>query len=96
MIAADGAVKTPLSIDVECHAGYRGEEIPRRFAIGDRKVEVKEVVDRWLAPDHRYFKLISDDDDTYIIRHDQFKHQWELTMFTSSRLDPTSCPPIIP
>ena len=26
----------PLAIEVDCYAGYRGEETPRRFSIGDR------------------------------------------------------------
>lgn len=68
-------------IDVECHAGYRGEETPRRFRLGDRRVEVVAVLDQWLAPDHRYFKVRGDDGDVYILRHDSVRHVWELTMF---------------
>jgi hypothetical protein len=47
----------------------------------DRVVEVREVVDRWLAPEHRYFKVTGDDDATYILRHDVLYDRWELTMF---------------
>ena len=43
-------------VDVECCAGYRGEETARRFRLGKRHVEIAGVIDRWLAPDHRYFK----------------------------------------
>ena len=70
-----------LTVHVECYAGYRGEETPRRFALGDRYVEVVDVIDRWLAPDHRYFKIKGDDGDTYIIRHDVLYDRWELTFF---------------
>jgi hypothetical protein len=70
-----------LTIRVECHAGYRGEETPRRFWIGERLVEVAEVLDRWLAPDHRYFKVRGDDGDIYIVRHDGAADRWEMTMF---------------
>ena len=72
--------QTP-TIRVECHAGYRGEETPRRFWIGERLVEVAEVIDRWLAPDHRYFKVRGDDGDIYIVRHDAAADRWEMTMF---------------
>jgi len=72
-----------LTISVECYAGHRGEETPRRFWIGDRLVEVVEVLDRWLAPDHRYFKVKGDDGDTYILRHDSGADRWEMTMFRS-------------
>jgi hypothetical protein len=70
-----------LSIRVECYAGHRGEETPRRFFVGERPVEVIEVLDRWLGPEHRYFKVRGDDGDVYILRYDAATNQWELTMF---------------
>lgn len=66
---------------VECYAGYRGEETPRRFFIGDRAVEVAEVIDRWLAPDHRYFKVRCPAGDIYILRYDSQADRWELSLF---------------
>jgi hypothetical protein len=42
----------------ECHAGHRGEETPRRLLRDERAIDVAEVLDRWLAPDHRYFKVL--------------------------------------
>ena len=72
-----------FAIRVECYAGYRGEETPLRFYCGERKVEVAEVLDRWLAPDHRYFKVKGDDAATYIIRYDVPSDRWELTMFSA-------------
>lgn len=68
---------------VECYAGYRGDETPVLFFIGERKIEVVEVLDRWLAPDHRYFKLQGDDGGVYIIRYDVPSDEWELTMFST-------------
>ena len=53
--------QSTFKVEVDCYSGYRGEETPQRFRLGDRKVEVQEVLDRWLAPDHRYFKIIGDD-----------------------------------
>ena len=70
-----------LAIRVECYAGHRGGETPRRFWVGDRLITVTEVLDRWLAPDHRYFKVAGDDGDTYIIRFDVDADRWEMTMF---------------
>jgi hypothetical protein len=70
-----------LSIPVECHAGHRGEQTPRALLLGDRRVDVAEVIDAWLAPDHRYFKLRAADGDTYLVRHDERLDSWELTMF---------------
>jgi hypothetical protein len=76
-----------LSVNVECYAGHRGEQTPRRLILGDRRIAVVEVVDAWLAPDHRYFKLRGADCDTYLVRHDERSNTWELTMFRAERVD---------
>ena len=73
-----------MHIQVECYAGYRGEETPRFIRMATYKIEVKEVVDRWIAPDHRYFKVIGGDDATYIIRHESTTWQWELVFYQSA------------
>jgi len=70
-----------MQIRVDCYAGYRGEETPRYIQMADNKIAVIEVLDRWLAPDHRYFKLLGDDAATYIIRHDSVSGQWELVFY---------------
>ncbi len=68
-----------MDIRVSCYAGYRGEETPRRFWLGDRAIEILTVEDRWLAPEHRYFKIKGDDGARYILRHDT--RAWELVFF---------------
>ena len=70
-----------MEIRVICYAGFRGEETPRRLILGTRSIEVVAVQDRWLAPDHRYFKLTGDDGNRYIIRHDPQQDSWQLTCY---------------
>ena len=70
-----------LRVDVACYAGYRGEETPRRFGLAAATIEVAEVVDRWLAPDHRYFKVRDGDGDLHILRNGVASERWELTFF---------------
>jgi hypothetical protein len=70
-----------MRVEVECYAGYRAEETPRALRLGDRRVEVVDVIDRWLAPDHRYFKLRGNDGGTYIVRYDAERDEWELTLY---------------
>ena len=70
-----------MEIKVECYAGYRGEETPRRIWIGNRKIEVKEIQDRWLAPTHRYFKIHGDDNAIYILRHSSESWEWDMTFY---------------
>ena len=75
----------PLAVQVQCYAGHRGEQTPRRFSMGERTVEVQEVLDAWLAPDHRYFKLRAEDGGIYILRNDPTRDLWEVTLFESTR-----------
>ncbi|MHC4341038.1 MAG: hypothetical protein ACYSX0_12600 [Planctomycetota bacterium] len=63
---------------VECYSGYRGEQEPRKFTVGEHSVEVIEIVDRWLAPDHRYFKVEGNDGHIYILRHLTEPDEWEI------------------
>ncbi len=87
MIHDDGMPEQPLlSVGVECYAGHRCEQTPRTLILGDRRVAVTDVVDAWLAPDYRYFKLKGADGNTYLVRHDERSDTWELTMFRAERV----------
>jgi hypothetical protein len=70
-----------VKIRVECYAGHRGDETPRRIVFDARSVEVAEVLDRWLGADHRYFKVRGADQATYILRQDMPTQAWEMTMY---------------
>ena len=70
-----------MSIGVDCYAGYRGEQTPRAIVIAGERIEVAEVIDQWLAIDHRYFKLRGADGHTYLVRHDAQNDAWELTVY---------------
>ncbi len=72
-----------FEIRVACYCGYRGEETPRRFYINERPIEIAEVLDRWLAPEHRYFKVRCAAGDRYILRHNTRTDRWQLTLFES-------------
>ncbi|MCP4745758.1 MAG: hypothetical protein GY874_06395 [Desulfobacteraceae bacterium] len=72
-------------IKVECYCGYRAEQTPRRFWMGERCVNVCKVLDAWLAPDHRYFKVLGDDGDLYLLRHDPYQMIWSLVFFKKLR-----------
>lgn len=67
-----------MKIRVECHAGYRGEEEPRAFTLGETRFAVVEILDRWMAPEHRYFKVKVDDGRTLLLRHDSASGEWDL------------------
>ncbi|RDD60583.1 hypothetical protein [Ferruginivarius sediminum] len=72
-----------IRVRVECYAGHRGEQEPRRFFLGqgERAIQVVAILDRWIGPDHRYFKLTGDDHALYILRHDETAGEWEMTFY---------------
>ena len=49
------------------------------------RIPIAELLDAWLAPDHRYFKLRGDG-NTYLVRHDERSNTWELTMFRAEHV----------
>jgi hypothetical protein len=73
-----------MKLKVECYAGHRGEEEPRVFFLDGRRVAVIAVVDRWLSPNYRYFKVQADDGGIYILRYDESTDQWDLASFVGS------------
>ena len=72
-----------MLVQVDCYAGHRGEETPRRLRFDGRGVELVEVLDCWLGIDHRYFKMLGDGGATYILRHDSARERWELTLYAA-------------
>jgi hypothetical protein len=60
-----------IAIRVECYAGYRSEQEPLAFWLGERRLAVRAVVDRWFAPMQRWFKVDADDGNMYVLRHDE-------------------------
>lgn len=76
-------------LQVECYAGHRADSEPRRLHIGQREVAVTEIIDRWLDPRHRYFKLRGEDGGIYLLRQDTNEDRWEMTLYDSGRRNET-------
>jgi hypothetical protein len=60
-----------------------GLSTPRRFRLDGREVEVVEVLDQWFGADYRYSKVKGDDGALYILRLDENRSEWTLTMYAS-------------
>jgi len=78
-----------MRIRVECYAGYRGEEEPRAFTLGETRFTVAEILDRWIAPEHRYFKVRASDGRTLVLRHDVASGEWELAALVGREPGPS-------
>jgi len=79
-----------MDIRVECTAGHGGEPTPRRFWLGDRLVEVTEIVDSWLSPDHSTFKVRGSDGATYVLRRGRDPAAWTLEFYAVGGRKPVS------
>ena len=73
-----------MNLQVESSVDLHGDVEPQAFILGTQRLEVLQIIDRWLATDYGYFKLRASDGSTYILRHDGPSDEWELTLFQSS------------
>ena len=79
----EGGGERGMKVRVVCYEGYRAEETPRAFLLGERRVEVVRVLDRWRGEDHEYVKLDGSDGVRYILRYDRSRDEWEIQMMES-------------
>ena len=70
-----------MAIRVECYAGYRGEQEPTAFWLGERRLAVRAVDDRWFGPAQRWFRVDADDGNVYVLRCDEASGDWELVAY---------------
>ncbi len=72
-------------IEVECYAGAKADETPRRFTREGQSIEVREVLDRWHQVESKpewpradYFKVSAADQRQYLLKHDLEADEWFL------------------
>ncbi len=69
-----------IPIKVNTYSGYKGDERPVSFIIGDRTFQVVDLLDSWYGEAHEYFKVSADDSCVYVLRRDREEDEWELAM----------------
>lgn len=67
-----------VEVRVECHAGYQGDETPRRFRLHGQTTEIAEVLGRWREPDALLFRVRSTEGRVYLLRRDERSGCWQL------------------
>jgi hypothetical protein len=71
-------------VSVTAYAGHRGEEQPRSFVIGDKKIDVVEVVARWIrevsgtGERARSFRVEGSDGYIYLLSYREGTGEWYL------------------
>jgi hypothetical protein len=73
-----------MFIEVDCCPGFRDAPEPAQFRLGERRLAVRAIVDRWFAPAQRWFRVDAGDGDTYVLHHDEASGAWDLVAYTSA------------
>jgi len=74
-----------VEISVDCHSGYTSDEYPVCFHWDSIRFEITEILDRWYqgnlnpdVPPANYFKVRTNDNKVYIIKHMSDSDKWFL------------------
>ena len=72
-----------MKLEVECHSGLKADERPARFRLDGRQYSVEEVLDQWYDPESISYRVLADDGNLYILRHQTSSPfgQWDLVSF---------------
>jgi hypothetical protein len=69
---------------VECYSGYKAEESPRKFHLGERALEIVGVEDRWYSPGASYFRVFVKGGDCYVLRYQEAQSVWSLVGYRAA------------
>ncbi len=71
-----------MRVKVQAYSGHTANERPLRFTLGERTIEVQDILDRWYGENERYFRVSADDGDVYVLKYSNRDDYWELVSFT--------------
>jgi len=74
-----------MKIEVQAYSGYKADERPLRFRLGDHWFEVVDVTDRWYDPDAVYFRVLANDGAMYVLKHAEPADAWTLEAYRNDR-----------
>jgi hypothetical protein len=76
-------IRSLIQINVGCYSGYRADEYPVCFYLGEVRLEIKEIIDRWYQGDANpdfpvadYFKVRASDGVEYVLKHEIKTDMW--------------------
>jgi SAM-dependent methyltransferase len=71
-------------VHVDCYSGYKAGERPVQFRLKDRTWTIVTIEDRWYSPGATYFRVIVEDGDRYVLRHEEGSDIWTLTGYRAA------------
>ncbi|MBN2125883.1 MAG: hypothetical protein JW821_16410 [Deltaproteobacteria bacterium] len=66
----------PRQIEVVAYSGYRANERPLFFVLDQRRLEVRNLIDRWYGLEHDYYKVLADDGRVYLLQWHRYLDLW--------------------
>jgi hypothetical protein len=70
-----------IPVTVESYSGYKADQRPLRFVLGEHTYEVETVDDQWYSPSAIYFRVKTNDGNVYVLRHEEGQDEWTLEAF---------------
>jgi hypothetical protein len=67
-----------MEIRVTCYSGYKADQRPMKFWLGDDVWTVESIEDQWYGPDGEYFRVWADDGNLYVLSHQKKTDDWIL------------------
>jgi hypothetical protein len=80
-----------MRVEVESYSGFKADERPLRFRLGDRSYEVVELLDKWYGPNETWFKVKASDGGLYILKLSA-EGEWALASFRTTPSSTTATP----
>jgi len=71
-------------VRVECYSGYKADQRPLRLNLINGVREVVAIEDRWYSPGATYFRVLVDDGDRYVLRHEEAQDVWSLAGYRAA------------
>ena len=70
-----------IPVRVESYSGYKSDQRPVRFILGNRTYQIELIEDQWYSPSAIYFRVHADDGNIYVLRHEEGQDEWTLEAF---------------
>jgi len=73
-------------VHVECYSGNKADERPVKLIFGERAnvLTIRTIEDRWYSPGATYFRVLVEDGDRYLLRHEEAQDVWSLAGYRAA------------
>ena len=73
-----------LLVRVETYSGFKADERPSRLHLGGHVYEIADIEDRWYEPGATFFRVLTENGDRYLLRHQEAQDVWTLVGYRSA------------